>query len=235
MMNKEDIERILHLQNSAYNFLLWLNKRSESEPEILSDQNIAKWRFAESCETWIRTVYGGIPQALRPPEEDIPAFAHLFSSFFQTSFRLHERDYDGKRSLMAGPPSGKKSAKGKAKIGESARELRLIALEALAIENDLLLSRGDLEEMERDEKLHDALVMWTYFHELNRRANFGSQGEAVHALWQAIDKKERERMSADKILKAHERLVTALISYHDLKFEGQIKVAQGTHAHANGE
>ncbi len=226
-MNKDDIERILRLQHSAYELLLWLNKRAEHEQEILSDHNLEKWRFAESCETWIRDVYGMIPQALRPSQDDIPAFARLFSSFFQTSFRLVEsaptRAYDnwgeesgwvgsGKRKLMPGAPSGKKSAKGKAKVGESARELRLIALEELALENNLLLSRADLEVLEKDEKLHDALVLWTYFHELNRRANFASQGEAVRSLWQAMDKKEREKMNADKIINARDSLVAALKS-----------------------
>jgi hypothetical protein len=113
---------------------------------------------------------------------------------------------------MAGAPSGKKSAKGKAKVRESARALRLIALEELALENDLLLNRADLEVLEKDEKLHDALVLWTYFHELNRRANFASQGEAVRSLWQEMDKKEREKMNADKIVNARDSLVKALKS-----------------------
>ena len=223
-MNKSDIERILRLQNSAYELLLWVNKRAENEQEILSDHNLEKWRFGETCEGWIRAVYGMIPTTLRPAEEDIPAFARLFSSFFQTSFRLVEsaptRVYDdwgeeswgssGKRKLMPGAPSGKKSAKGKAKVGESARELRLIALEELAIKNDLLLGRPDLEVLESDSKLHDALTLWTYIHELNRRANFASQGEAVRSLWQEMDKKEREKIDADKVMKAHDKLLAAL-------------------------
>ncbi|HEY0075859.1 MAG TPA: hypothetical protein VGB77_17285 [Abditibacteriaceae bacterium] len=130
-MEKSDIERILHLHNTAYEFLLWLNKRAGNEQEILSDQNLEKWRYAESCEAWVREMHGMIPQSLRPSVEDIPAFARLFSSFFQTSFYLVESaptpayDYfgdqsgyvkSGKRKLMAGAPSGKKSPKGKAKI-----------------------------------------------------------------------------------------------------------------------
>lgn len=226
-MNQDDIERILRLQNSAYELLLWLNKRAEDEQEILSDHNLEKWRFAASCETWVRSVHGTIPQALRPSQDDIPAFAHLFSSFFQTSFHLVEsaptRVYghsddeswwggSGQRKLMPGAPGGKKSAKGKARGAESARELRLIALEELALENDLLPSRADLESLEKDAKLHDALVLWTYFHELNRRAHFASQGEAVRSLWQEMDKKERVKINAQKIIKARDSLVAALKS-----------------------
>jgi hypothetical protein len=223
-MNKSDIERILHLQQSAYELLLWVNKRAENEQEILSDQNLERWRFGDTCEAWVRDVYGMIPNALRPTEEDVPAFARLFSSFFQTSFRIVEsaptRVYDnwgeeswggsGKRKLMPGAPGGKKSAKGKVKVGASARELRLIALEELAIENDLLLGRSDLEALESDAKLHDALVLWTYIHELNRRANFASQGEAVRSLWQKMDKNEREKIDAGKVIYARDRLLAAL-------------------------
>lgn len=89
-MNQNDIERLLRLQNSAYEFLLWLNKRADHEQELLSDQNLEKWRFAESCENWMRDVHGMIPIGIRPSVEDIPAFARLFSSFFLTSFRLIE-------------------------------------------------------------------------------------------------------------------------------------------------
>jgi hypothetical protein len=226
-MSRNDIERILRLQGTAYELLLWLNKRAENDQEILSDHQLEKWLFAESCETWVRDVCGMFPQVLRPSQEDIPAFARLFSSFFQTFFRVVGNaptlGYDccgceggyvasGKRKLMAGAPGGKKSAKGKAKIGASAHELRLIALEELALENDLLVNRADLLVLDKDDELREAMVLWTYFHELNRRANFASQGEAVRSLWQAMDKKERERMNADKIIKARDRLVAALKS-----------------------
>lgn len=229
-MNREDIERILRLQNSAYELLLWLNKRAETEQEILSDQNLEKWRFGESCEAWVRDVRGMIPQALRPADDEIPAFARLFSSFFQTSFRLvesaptvaydyygHESGYvgSGRRKLMAGAPSGKKTPKGKAKVGKSARELRLIALEELAIENDFLPSRAELEALERDSSLLPALTLWTYVHELNRRAHFASQGEAVRSLWVAMDKKEREKMNADQVIKARELLLAAIKTKRD--------------------
>lgn len=225
-MNRNDIEAILQLQNSAFELLMWLNKRAEQEQQILSDENLEKWRHAESCEAWVRDVYGMLPQSLRPSSEEIPAFAHLFSSFFLTSFRLIEnapaRVYDGwgensyggsgRRKLMAGAPGGKKSSKGKKKVGESARELRLIALEELAIENDLLLSRADLELLESDAGLNEALTLWTYFHELNRRAHFASQGEAVRFLWQAMDKKEREEMNTDKVINARGKLLESLKS-----------------------
>lgn len=225
MMNKTDIERILGLQNGAYELLIWLNKRAQDEQSLLGDENLEKWRYAESCENWVRDIYGMIPRDLRPDESDIPAFSRLFSAFFRTSFRLVEdapiKAYDdwgeerghvgsGKRKLVAGAPDGKKSSKGKAKVRESADELRVIALEELALENELFPSREALESVANDEELGDALTLWTYFHELARRAHFASQGAAVRSLWQEMDKREREKMSADDILAARDALVAAL-------------------------
>lgn len=223
-MIKSQIERLLHLQNAAYETLLWINRRAEYEQELLSDENLAKWRYAETCEAWVRDIHGMIPSAVRPSEADIPAFAHLFSSFFQTSFRLVEssskkvsdswgEEYwaeNRKRKLMPGAVGEKKSTKGKARAGESAQELRIIALEDLAIENEIFPSRAELESLAQDAQLRDALVLWTYIHELNRRANFSSQGEAVRLLWQAMEKKERIKLNADKVMKARESLLAAL-------------------------
>lgn len=224
-MTREEIERVLRLQNAVYELLLWLNKRAENEPEILSDHNLEKWRYAQSCEIWVRETYGMIPQALRPDEAEIPLFASLFSSFFQTSFHVVEsapvRAYDsygeeagyvgsGQRKLMAGAPGGKKSSKGKAKIAETVRELRLIALEELSLENDIFPNREALEGLGSEDEHGAALDLWAYFHELNRRAHFASQGDAVRALWLALDKKTRDKMSADDVVKARDELVAAL-------------------------
>lgn len=118
----------------------------------------------------------------------------------------------GRRKLVPGAPGGKKSARGKIKVEECARKLRLIALEELAIENEVLLNHSQLEYLEKAPELQDALILWTYNHELVRRAAFASQGEAVRSLWQAMDKKERERISADKILKARETLLKSSVA-----------------------
>ena len=224
-MQHAEIERILRLQNFAYEFLLWLNQRAEHEQQLLSDENLEKWRYSESCENWVRQIHGMIPLAIRPDEDDLPAFARLFSSFFQTSFHLVEnaprRGYDyygdesgyvgsGHRRLMPGAPGGKKTPKGKAKIGESVRYLQIIALEDLALENDLAPSRAQLETLLSNAALCDALTLWTYFHELHRRSQFASQGEAVRALWLAMDKREREKLTAAKVLQARDELLTAL-------------------------
>ena len=226
-MNREEIERILRWQKSAYQLLLWLNERARHDPQVLSDHNLERWRYAQSCGEWLREVQGMIPQALRPDEAEIPFFARLFSSFFQTSFRIIENaptpaaDYgghdwgyvgSGQRALVAGAPGDKKSSKGKAKVSDTARQLRIIALEELALENELFPSRQVLEQLESAAEHGAALSVWAYFHELNRRAHFASQGDAVRALWLALDKKARENLAADDVVKARDELVSVLES-----------------------
>ena len=116
------------------------------------------------------------------------------------------------RWLQATSFSGRKPSNSKDNIRETARELRMIAHEELALENNLLPGRERLKALANDEKLRDAVTLWTYFHELNRRANFSSQGEAVAYIWRTMNPNERKKMNAEKILKARERLVTSLES-----------------------
>ena len=223
-LQRSAYELLLRLQRSAYELLLWINQRAASEQELLSGENLEKWRYARSCETWVRDIHGMIPTAIRPSEEEIPAFARLYSSFFQTSFRLAESTavqlpehrgsrwgwrQTGRRKLVAGAPGGKKTQGGKAKLEEAARELRLIALEELALEHDLLLGPRELEALDCDAALARAVTLWTYVHELNRRANFASQGEAVRLLWGAMDKKERAKLDVERVLRARDTILKA--------------------------
>jgi len=223
-MKNEAIDRLLRLQHAAYELLLWINERAELEQDLLGDVNLGKWRYAGSCEAWVRDIHGMIPLAIRPSEADIPAFARLYSSFFQTSFRLAESTavqlpehrghpwgwrQTGRRKLVAGSPGGKKTQGGKTKLEEAARELRGIALEELALEHDLILGPAELETLLTDSVLAPAVTLWTYVHELHRRANFASQGEAVRLLWGSMDKKAREKMDTERVAKARDAILKA--------------------------
>lgn len=223
-MNATEIDRILQLHRSAYELLRWINQRAAGDPLLLSDHNLKRWSSGSSCELWMRENCGTFPKCLRPAEEDFQAFANLFSSFLHTSFRPVEsstvpalddwgepawikRD---RRKLMAGSPKGKKSSKAKSRTAQSMRELCLIALEKLAREENVIPVRQDLERISSETSLRCALILWTYFQELNRRATWTSQGDAVLELWKAMEKTEREDMNSSRILKARSALIEAL-------------------------
>ncbi len=226
-MTKEELNRVLDLQNKAYGLLLWIDDQARHQPDLLSDENVGMWRFVASCEDWVRRMIGIFPRDLRPEENDIPAFAHLMSSFFNTSFHVEEknestwyRDPDNykvwhRKKLVSGSsalahktPAEKKRVRQKGE--ESAHNLQLIALEELAIENDVDLSTQQLKTLAHDTKLADALNMYSYAHELVRRSQFSSQGAAVHAMWNTMDKKTRQKLNTEVIWQAREMLLNAL-------------------------
>ncbi len=229
-MTREELNRVLDLQNKAYGLLLWIDEQARHQADLLSDENVASWKSADSCELWVRRMIGIFPRDLRPEENDIVAFARLFSAFFTTSVHVEEKNesnwartqghhYDvwSRRKLVAGSPSlmhrtpaEKKRVRQKAE--ESARHLQLIALEELAIENDCDLSHEQLETLASRDDLQDALNVYSYAHELLRRSQFASQGAAVHSLWNSMDKKTREKLKAEKIWHDREKLIAAMKS-----------------------
>lgn len=221
-MTREELNRVLDLQNKAYGLLLWIDDQARHQPDLLSEKNVEAWRSVASCEDWIRRMIGIFPRDLRPDEVDIPAFAHLMSSFFNTSFRVEEKNssdwhsrYDPytverRRRLLPGVSSTRKTKAQKEKTLESARHLQLIALEELAIENDFDLSREQLQALAHQSQIQDALNLYSYAHELMRRSQFASQGAAVHALWNTMDKKTRQKLNTEIIWQARETLLAAM-------------------------
>jgi len=226
-MDKAQLNRVLDLQNKAYGLLLWIDDQARHQPDLLSEKNIEAWRSVASCEDWIRRMIGIFPRDLRPEETDLVAFSHLMSSFFNTSFHVEEknestwyRDPDNykvshRKKLVAGSsalanktPAERKRIRQKGV--ESAHNLQLIALEELAIENDFDLSREQLETLAHKSEISDALNLYSYAHELVRRSEFASQGAAVHALWNTMDKKTRQKLSTEVIWQARETLLAAM-------------------------
>lgn len=223
-MTKDELNRVLDLQNKAYGLLLWIDEQARHQPELLSDENVAAWKFVESCELWVRRMIGIFPRDLRPDENDISAFSHLMSSFFNTSFHVqtvnesdwmktrgHSYGVWRRRKLISGISSTRKTKAQKEKTLESARHLQFIALEELAIENDVDLSREQLENLARQSEIADALNIYSYAHELLRRSQFASQGAAVHSLWNTIDKKTRQKLNVETIWQARETLISAIL------------------------
>lgn len=211
------------MQRKAYNLLLWLDEQARHQNDMLSDENVAAWKFANSCEDWVRRMIGIFPRDLRPEESDIPAFSHLMSSFFNTSFRVDSTvelkwDSEGRktlgfethRKLVVGVLSTRKTKGQKEKQAESAHNLQLIALEELAIENDCDLSPEQLKTLAHKAEIRDALNLYSYAHELVRRSQFASQGAAVHGLWSTMDKKTRQNLNTEIIWQAHETLLAAI-------------------------
>jgi hypothetical protein len=225
-VQKHEIERVLDLQQRAYNLLLWISEQARHQPDLLNESNIEKLRYAQDCDEWVRHMMGIFPEKLRPSEADISAFAHLLSSFFNTSFHVetvNESNWSGRYSsyetwvttkLVPGAPKSDKGPaakkRAKEKDRQSAHNLQLIVLEELAFENDIDLTRAQIETIAADSAIAEPLNLWSYAHELMRRSQFASQGAAVHQMWLSLDRKTRESLHADTIWQAREQLCQAL-------------------------
>ena len=221
-MTREELNRVLDLQNKAYGLLLWIDDQARHQPDLLSEKNLEAWRSVASCEDWVRRMIGIFPRDLRPEENDIPAFSHLMSSFFNTSFHVEEKNetewrgagrrygFEKRIKLVPGVSSTRKTKAQKEKTQESARHLQIIALEELAIENDCDFSQEQLKTLARQPELKDALNLYSYAHELVRRSEFASQGAAVHSLWNTMDKKTRQNLNVETIWQARETLLEAM-------------------------
>lgn len=220
-MEKHELEKVLELQARAYELLMWINAQAASEPALLSEESVQALKYAASCRAWIEHRGGSFPQHLRVEAGDMDAFAHLLSAFLSTSFRVEEASHSSRRPgsygwgtetrrrLVAGATPARSRAS-RAKIEESARNLQLIALEELAIENDLDLPHASLQVLVEREDLQIARALWSYGHELVRRSKFASQGASVHAMWRALDEKSRRKLDVDEFWSARQVLVTVL-------------------------
>ncbi len=209
-MRIEDLKRVLKLQEQAYNLLLWIGRRAESQPGLLGDESVTELRTGAGAQAWVRRMQGSLPVEWRPEQGDIPAFARLLSAFFTTSFRLETVNQRGRRvsKLTLGLKSNNK--RNKRRAAGTARALERIWLIELAGEAGIPIGAARADELMRQPAVQDDLVVWSYACELLRRSQYASQGVAVHAMWRSMDQQQRGRPDANEIWAARERLLTAL-------------------------
>ena len=93
---RDEMARVLDLHGRAYETLLWLDNAALAHPQLLTERTADELRDPRTCVAWLRRLHAQVPARLRPAGEDVEAFAWLFSSFFQTSFRIERRFHDGR-------------------------------------------------------------------------------------------------------------------------------------------
>ena len=211
-MDPTELQTIVDLHKKAYDLLLWLNRQARSRPALLKVAQAESLVSTERCIAWIKRHLNDFPVELRPRPDEFQIFGHLFSSFFNTSFRVVEtQGWDGlETSLSRGAKSfqGRRHKKHTQRREESAAdELKRLALTGLAEERGLDLVANVLEQALVEPSLAEDLALWTYARELIRRTRFASQRGVVHRLWLALDENVRKRLSAEAIYKSRDRLL----------------------------
>ena len=222
MITRDDVARVLDLQARAYETLLWLSHVSFARPEMLNEQTAEVLRDPASCRRWVAEQFERMPPRLRPAPEEAEPFSLLFSSFFQTSFRVE------KRQVTYAPPhyvlaTNKDEGTGKGRLEARAvpRHLRRKrAGEAQHLEYRALTLLNDGPEdaafweaakaLRADERARPDLVVWTYACELVHRSRGEAHGPAVHLLWKQMPKDVRKGLNADVVWAARGRAVEML-------------------------
>jgi hypothetical protein len=202
-MNYEELDELFRLQRQAYGCLLWIKQLMHGNASLQADLKAGRFADAGFCRDWVVKNLNSLPSDLRPEASRVEAFARLLGSFFQTSFRVGVRRLpdEVRVTLNAGlkPQAGRKH---QARVLARTLELKRYALVDLAADNHV-----GLPDRLFDSELPDDSALWAYACELKRRTEFGSQGEAVHLLWQELDERIRTRLTAEVVWKARERLI----------------------------
>lgn len=211
-MNANQLEIAVELQRKAYGLLLWLKQRARTNPALFRPDEVMALASGETCAEWAGRRLASFPQEFRPADGQLRAFGFVLSSFLNTSFRVAEtRQWDTVETTLV---VGATVSRGRRHKQHAARrqqqvadELCGLAFGVLADEHGLTVSAELVAQALAATEVSRDLRLWTYGCELVRRAEFASQGAAVHRLWLELEERDRKTLSADSIWKARGRLV----------------------------
>jgi len=220
-ITRDEIATALELHERAYEALIWLSNISFARPQMLTSESAAVLQKADACVDWVSAHIHDFPARVQPSPDNLQAFARLFASFFQTSFRIerrvHTREQDYRitrnRDEAAGRDrlSSRKVPRGLVrKRKDEATHLKYRALTYLADENTPGFWDG-ARELITEPSVRRELVLWTWACELIHRSRGEPHGPAVHMLWRQMDDPTRRQISTDRIWQARERVIDALI------------------------
>jgi hypothetical protein len=225
MFQAETIERAVELQRTSYRLLRWLTDAIERGFISFT----AAHRFTtlpEAFTAWVEEHHAGLPPDTRPTAGDLPAFAHLFTTYLEGSFDLVEDPGQRLASwqhhcfcplcswLVDIPRLQPKQITRHAR--RRARDLEAIAIRQLALELDVALADDRVAAIAADPALREARALVAYAHDLLRRMKGISEGTVSLALWRGFawraegSPKQGFELTAAAILDAERALVAAV-------------------------
>jgi len=220
MFDRDELELVIGLQEKSYGLLKWVGESLKAGTIDFSYVHEAM-SASEATAEWVSRHLGNMPVEIRPGEEDVEKFSHLFASYLTTSFELIEKpgvqlaSSCGCYCLMcsylvrANHLKVKKISK---RAKKDAPELKAVYLRSLATDQGVALSPDGVSTLIGDPDLAEDIALATYANELIRRSQFASQGEGILVLWREIawkgtTPKKNFRLREDKVLKAEKNIV----------------------------
>lgn len=224
MFARDEIERVVALQQKSYRLLQWARDSLRSGTLHFSNVHSAM-SLSDAAREWIEKSRDGLPADTRPDRSDLNAFAHLFVSYLTTSFEMVEQP--GQRLVSSSgcycsfcaylvSANHLRVRQPDKKAQQKARQMKDLYLSALATETGVSLPYAEMEKLLADPSLKEDIAFATYGRELLRRSEFASQGEGVLVLWREFAWDQRGKLkknfelSAERILQAEAAIVERL-------------------------
>jgi hypothetical protein len=211
VISYDDVAALLTLQAKAYELLMWLDRESVDNPELLSAHAAAELAHPGTAAAWVDRHRCELPVELTVPDPHGP-FANLLSSFFATSFHVKHLEF-GNRLVSARIVLGVSE---RAPDRTGLRQSQALALKHLAAAQRLPMTARQANELVRNRRdLRHALLVWTYIWELDRRARNKGKGPVAHRIWRSIPRQTRRALTADRVWSARQQLLDAAREYLD--------------------
>lgn len=205
MLSRESVEKLLSTQARAYALLIWIGDRATNDPSWLAPDvvaSLAKPALAARCLELRRRE---IPAAMLPDGPLDSSFVAIFSSFFETSFRVQHLAFDDvlvDAKLKLGTAD---DASGPWGVDNSLA----LALKHLASSEGVFVSEEVSRRMTKRSHLRESSLIWAYVWELDRRARGKGKGPVVRKIWRSIPWETRKVLSVDSVWQAREQLLVA--------------------------
>jgi hypothetical protein len=205
VLSYEDVVELLRLQAKAYELLLWLSHESADNPDLLSVEAAASLARAGSAAAWFERHRSELPQDLAALDPHGP-FANLLASFFVTSFRIEQVEFGDRlvwARIVRGASGGTPDRAGRA-------HSQALAVKHLAASERLPMTETQARDLVRTRRdLRDAVLLWTYVWELDRRARNKGKGPVVHRIWRSLPGETKRALTADLAWSARQQILDA--------------------------
>ncbi len=205
VLTHDGVAELLRLQAKAYELLLWLSHASADDPRLLSADAAAGLARAGSAAAWFERHRPLLPPDLAALDPHGP-FANLLASFFATSFRVEQVEFDNRlvwARIVLGTSAGTPDRTGVA-------HSQALAVKHLAASERLPLTEAQARDLVRTRRdLRDAVLLWTYVWELDRRARGKGKGPVVHRIWRSLPGDTKRALTADLVWSARQDVLAA--------------------------
>lgn len=222
MFEHDEIEKVVDLQEKSYKVFLWITnklKTTKSKKHSLFDEVHERVNFYNGCLAWITKHRSELPNDARPDAEDLESFAHLMTSFLQTSFEVSD-----KVKVQSCPcpfccffteVTGFKRRKPDQKARSRAHKEKLRYIKTLCREESME-APPDIEAwLSENRELAYDISYATYGRSLIRRSKFSGKGEEALVLWREIawdefHPKDKFKLLAREMIISENRIIKKL-------------------------